>query len=537
MIRPRHILPLTVPIILCLSAVTLGGQTLKELLLTLDGEMSKAEQYVSQKESRIRVLEGILENGSIGPEEYYSTLSLLYDEYFSFKYEEAERILDRMDSLAGVASDGKKKLDVLFKRALLSTVGGNYLEARNCLEKIDSSSLAGQDALRYLNICQRFWTDYADYLYEGEEAKRDKIKRAAVYQDKILSMVPPSSVEGEKILVQKLTHSTDTKDFQKADSVNRALILKLGPQTHDYAIQAYYQALISEALGREEDRRMWLARSATTDIQTATKDNASAINLAKLLFADGDIDRAFRYSMFSLNDANFYDAYLRQWQISAIFPSIQESYSKLLQEQGKKDRRRFFVISVLALATLAALGFVLLLYKRQSEDRKKMERMNKALTQANTAKDQYLGLFLSMCSNYIGKMKGMQSSVRKKLLSEDYDELLSEVSSHKLIDSELQEFYNVFDQSFLKLYPNFVKEFNNLLQEDKRIILKEGELLNTELRIFALIRLGITQSSSIASFLRFSPNTIYNYRAQVKNAALGDRETFEQRVREIGGNL
>ena len=136
------------------------------------------------------------------------------------------------------------------------------------------------------------------------------------------------------------------------------------------------------------------------------------------------------------------------------------------------------------------------------------------LSEANAAKEEYLGLFLSMCSGYLDKLK-------KTISREQYD-------------AELKTFYKTFDTSFLQLYPTFVEDFNALLKEDCRISVKEGELLTTELRIFALIKLGITQSSHIASLLRYSVNTIYNYRAQIKNAALSDRENFEELVRNIG---
>jgi hypothetical protein len=119
-----------------------------------------------------------------------------------------------------------------------------------------------------------------------------------------------------------------------------------------------------------------------------------------------------------------------------------------------------------------------------------------------------------MCSGYLDKLK-------KTITRDQYE-------------AELKSFYKTFDTSFLTLYPNFVEDFNGLLKEDQRIVLKDGEMLNTELRIFALIKLGITQSSHIASLLRYSVNTIYNYRAQIKNAALTDRENFEELVRNIG---
>jgi hypothetical protein len=143
-----------------------------------------------------------------------------------------------------------------------------------------------------------------------------------------------------------------------------------------------------------------------------------------------------------------------------------------------------------------------------------LRQTNLALIEANAAKEEYLGLFLSMCSGYLDKLK-------KTLSREEYE-------------AELKNFYKTFDTSFLSLYPTFVNDFNTLLKEDSRVVLKDGELLNTELRIFALIKLGITQSSHIASLLRYSVNTIYNYRAQVKNAALSDRENFEDMVRKIG---
>jgi hypothetical protein len=143
-----------------------------------------------------------------------------------------------------------------------------------------------------------------------------------------------------------------------------------------------------------------------------------------------------------------------------------------------------------------------------------LKQTNLDLIEANAAKEEYLGLFLSMCSGYLDKLK--------KNLSRDQ------------FDAELKNFYKTFDTSFLSLYPTFVEEFNALLKEDSRIRLKDGELLSTELRIFALIKLGITQSSHIASLLRYSVNTIYNYRAQVKNAALENRENFEGTVRKIG---
>lgn len=222
-------------------------------------------------------------------------------------------------------------------------------------------------------------------------------------------------------------------------------------------------------------------------------------------------------------------------QIASTFPWIEEAYRNS-RELQLKDRNKYLMFtSLAAVLLLILLTFAVRLYRKRKRTAEEIEaknrqldsymksivsveddlrRTNLDLTEANAAKEEYLGLFLSMCSGYLDKL-------RKTLTREQYD-------------AELKNFYKTFDTSFLSLYPTFVEELNSLLTEEGRIVVKEGELLNTELRIFALIKLGITQSSHIASLLRYSVNTIYNYRAQVKNAALSDRDNFEENVRKIG---
>jgi len=214
---------------------------------------------------------------------------------------------------------------------------------------------------------------------------------------------------------------------------------------------------------------------------------------------------------------------------------IEKAYTDSKLERDRERKIMLNWISATALLLLVLFIFAIRLFFKTRMNSREIENKNKQLAEsyksieaaeeglkltnlklieANAAKEEYLGLFLSMCSGYLDKLK--------KALGRDQYE------------AELRNFYKTFDTSFLQLYPTFVEEFNSLLKEEERITLKDGESLNTELRIFALIKLGITQSSHIASLLRYSVNTIYNYRAQVKNAALSDRENFEETVRKIG---
>ena len=164
----------------------------------------------------------------------------------------------------------------------------------------------------------------------------------------------------------------------------------------------------------------------------------------------------------------------------------------------------------------------------------RLSELNLSIAEANMVKEEYIGLFLSMCSDYIDKIAHIQRRVRKGIKSGSIAELNREFPSSDIIDAEKEHFYEVFDSAFLNLYPNFVEEFNSLLEPDGQIELRKGERLNTELRIFARIRLGITDSSKIALLLHYSVNTIYNYRAKVKNRAKCDRDDFEHIIRTIG---
>jgi DNA-binding CsgD family transcriptional regulator len=160
--------------------------------------------------------------------------------------------------------------------------------------------------------------------------------------------------------------------------------------------------------------------------------------------------------------------------------------------------------------------------------------LNHELLESNRTKEEHIGFFLNLCSTYIDKLEDFRKFVHRKVTSGQHEELFKVTKSNHFFDSELKEFYNNFDNTFLHLFPNFVEDFNSLLMDNERFVIKMDELLTTELRIFALIRLGITDSSRIASFLRYSVNTIYNYRTRIRNKALVPRDDFERKVRMIG---
>jgi len=159
---------------------------------------------------------------------------------------------------------------------------------------------------------------------------------------------------------------------------------------------------------------------------------------------------------------------------------------------------------------------------------------NLKLNESNRVKDEYVGRFIHLCSFYIDRLDEMRKRVNKMVKSHDLDALVRFTGDSALRDNNLNELYEMFDTTFLHLFPNFVDDFNALLRPECRITPPAPGTLNTDLRIFALIRLGIEDSSRIAEFLHYSVNTIYNYRAKIKNGSIADRDTFESRVKSLG---
>lgn len=304
-----------------------------------------------------------------------------------------------------------------------------------------------------------------------------------------------------------------------------------------------------------DSAQVWFARSAMTDIQLAIRDNAALKSLANTLLDDDNIQRAMRYMRIVMDDARFFNSRLRPWQDALALHVIEEAYR--VRRQRMDAMYNIFVVSIGCFMLLALGGVVFVLRQnrklnlarlelQQANNRlnisnkdlqhinKRLAGLNSQISEANEVKEEYIGIFLTMCSEYIDKIIDSRRHVRRLLRDGRVDELRKEYSPTDGDSRELEEFYRNFDTTFLQLYPTFIEDFNSLLDKEARIEPKKGELLTTELRIFALIRLGINDSSKIAALLRYSVSTIYNYRSKIKGHTLVSRDDFEERIKTIG---
>ena len=311
----------------------------------------------------------------------------------------------------------------------------------------------------------------------------------------------------------------------------------------DIAKRRFLAYTLSESYQLQGDRaaqRYYLTLSAISDLQSSVKEYISLRKLALLLYEEGDINRAYDYMTCSMDDALSCNARSRTIEVTEIYPVIDKAYQL---KSAKKQRTIFLLfvgISLLAVCLIAAVIYVSrqmrkLTIARQelAEANAQLMSFNQILTETSLIKEAYIAQYINRCSIYIDKMDKYRRQLAKLASASKLDELFKMIKSDIFIETERREFYHEFDRTFLALFPDFVLAFNALLHEKDRIHPKSNELLTTELRLFALIRLGITDSTRIAEFLQYSVTTIYNYRSKIRNKAIGDKNEFEQQVMRI----
>ena len=337
---------------------------------------------------------------------------------------------------------------------------------------------------------------------------------------------------------------------------------KIEPGTHDQARQAHSIAQCYRRAGDYGMQKKYFAIAAIADACNGIKENAALRALAVVCYETDDIERAYRYIYRSMEDAMFANVSFRMVEISQIFPIIERAYQQKVQGQRNRLRWLTACIGLLSLSLLVAMLFVMRqmkklnktrmalseansqlkvlnesLKKSNEEARRANERIrefNRELSEANHLKETYISQFLTICSVYIRKLENYQNMLNKKALENRTAELYKMLKSRDMVEAELKELNSLFDTIFLDLYPTFIDDFNALMPESERFRPKNNELLNTELRIFALIRLGINDSSQIADFLHYSLATIYNYRTRGRNKALIPAADFEDAIMRIG---
>lgn len=520
------------------------------LLLKLDQAIKERPIYMEQKELKLAELKRQLHR-QIPDEERFAILGTLLDEYRSFNTdsalhmaEEREQIAIRLGNREYIDNARMNKADVL-------GMTGMYKEVMDLMRNIHIDRLSVDIHPYYYHIYRTVYGLMADYAVTAYE-KKLYTELTDKYRDSLLL------VNKDNLLIHTLIQSDQYNVRNEYDKAIRLLTDYLALQKdyeHDVAICAYTLSESYRLKGDKEKEKEYLIVSAMADMKTAVREYISLRKLAVLLYQEGDIERAYSYVKICMEDAAACNARLRKLEILEIFPIINDAYQQKTEKQQEQMKWALVSISLLSLFLLLAIFYVYKQMKKVAAARRKVIDANKRLKELNDElhlsnaqlkeanhsiaensylKEEYIGRYMDQCSVYLEKMDNYRRSLGKIAATGNVEELYKNIKSSKFIEGELKEFYTNFDNTFLQLFPTFVEDFNALLADDEQISLKAGERMNTELRIFALIRLGITDSVKIAQFLRYSVTTIYNYRTKVRNKAAGDRDLLEQEVMTIG---
>lgn len=532
-------------LLICLMLIVSGQraeaftkENVDGMLTMLDKAISEHGRYKDVREARIVRLKQQLSLVDTTSADFFRWNGEIYKEYQAYLCDSALHYLNRNLRWAERQRDKVRADETRLELVYLMASTGMYQEASELLGQVRRSALPDSLLAGYYRSSWRLYCE--SMLYTQDPSFRHRYRQQALcYEDSLRQVLDPNSALG---LEKAEAQWRGKGKWEEALEVNKVRMDRTKPDTPEYALVTYQRSLSSQwPYVDEEDEKYWLAVSALTDIRLAITDHASLWNLAERLYEEGDIERAYRYIRFSWAETNRYNARSRSLQTAGILSLIDLTYQALQEKQSEKLRLSLLLISTLTLLLVVAFFFISSQIKhlsvahrhlgqvngRLEETNEQLEQANSQLEMSNRIKEVYLGRFMSLCSVNVKRLEAYRKVVYNKVVTGQTNELLHMMDSRQVLDSGWRELYQNFDSAFLDLFPNFVEKFNEMLLPEERIVLRKTQLLNTELRIFALIRLGITDSSQIAEFLRCSVNTVYNYRATVKNRSRVPREDFE----------
>lgn len=409
------------------------------------------------------------------------------------------------------------------KIGLLSALAasGNFAEACGLCRELELCRLTPSQRIMLWKAARNLYSSMANYMGEDSPYGRTYTARYICYDDSLLSALPHTSYEWRFIRSERLVSEGR---YSEAGKELESLLDELPQESNTYGKAAYQMAMVYRNQGDETRFASYLAKAALSDVKGNVSDGWALPMLADWLYQHGQLDDAFLYINHSLAEAQEGNVRMRTAAIAAMMPAIDKAYRESL---NKSHNRMVLYLCLVAFLCAIAIALIVVLHKQiQSANRSKRKLAGTSRTLEN-----YLGNFVALCSSYASKLDSWQKMVVQKLTTGQGDDLLKAIKSGRLA-AENTGFHSAIDKAFLDLYPDFVDRINDLLRPDERIVVRREGVLPAEIRIYALLRLGVRETAQIASILQYSTNTVYAYRNKMRGKAIR-RDTFEQDVLTI----
>ena len=514
----------------CVQATTNAQQT----LMRLDSVLQKRNSYEEKKREELKSLYTLAAK-STTIEERYKAYSKLYEQYKSYQYDSAMVYAERCETIAQQLSNRNYVLEAGCMKAFCLLSAGLYKEAFDQMRLLKHNNVDPKYKELYYKMQVRLYYDIADY--NQSKAYRDNYcAQGHIYTDSLLTLLKPQSWEWYYAIGMR-----SLKKHNYTACIEPLLKTLSSPDIdlHTKAIVTSCLGWVYKELGDETQTIHYLALAAIYDNMSVTKENTALRVLGGFLYTRGEINKAIDYVQLSLEDANFYDARQRKIEIGNILPIIEQERLTMLQQQRNSMAIAAFVVICLLLGLIYGVWVIKKQMKKLHKAQEIIEEQNNSLVQsnmklneANKIKDEYIGRSFYLNAEYISKLEKLYKGIVRKIISRQFDSLRQSVNE-SVLESERKSMYSDFDETFLKLFPHFIDRYEQLFEPTTQRRSMLNEHLTTEMRIFALIRLGIQDSERIAKFLNYSVHTINTYKTRVKNKSWVENDLFEQKIMEI----
>ncbi len=526
----RFLIAISILFVCCSSY----GAESDSLLRVLDEIIPQRARYSDERRQRIATELRNLE-ASENDENCYGICRVLYSQYRSYRIDSALWVAERRLMAARNMHNHSKTTSASLNLAESHAHAGNYNEAIAILDTINRRAVESYHVNYLWNLYVSTYSKLArTAILSSHKLQYEQKSRS--YQDSLLAKIGDGDVTYHLILCEQLLNNGLIDDaLMKVEQLSQRFDFE-----HDASALCLMARVYCKS-GDKERAKECLAQASIVDIQRGIKEYVSLTELAKVLFEEGDVDRAYAYIKCSLEDASFCNAKNRTSEIMEIMPIINTAAREKEQAYTRRVRTYMIISLILAGALLAALLIVKKQLNRNSQISRNLDRtnadlveINERLKKSNAAKEVYINELFSRNSVYIEKLSKFRKNIYRLMATGQYEDVMQLTKSSRIESEEMKEFYAAFDEMFLSLYPNFKRDFNTMIAEKYHFDEREKSL-SPELRVMALMRLGI-DGSSIAEFLHYTPQTVYNYRSTIRGMLVVTKEEFDHKIRIIGRN-
>ena len=569
-------------LILCLlflySSTSLASPSTDSLISKLNQAIKSAQEYDNYKLIQIFKLKGFLNEPWKSDLEMQHKINLqLYNEYKYYNYDSALHYAKILQRQADEKNDYSLVIDSKLKEVFIILSAGMFKETFDVLNTIYIETVADSVKAEYYTLMGRAYLDLVDFNADSYSTQLYN-KKANLYLDSALLFLPSGSFDHNYYSALQFLKKGNS---DSALSKLLQLLEKKDLNQHQNALATSTIGGIYLEEGLKDKAIPYLIAASISDIKSSTKETLALLTLAGLIYEKGNIEESLLYIEKANADAAFYNARLRKVQVGTILPLIEGGMITTIKSQKEKLQVFLFALSILVLL-LGSFAMIILnqvkklkiaraklseanlrlqhtnhelvqvnelkeKYNAQlkiinnelheaNETKEKynlqLQKTNHQLSEAHKIKEEYIGYYFNLDTEYLAKTEKLITAIEKKLVERRWEEIKIILKTFDA-KKEKDELVKNFDKVFLRLFPNFVQQFNSLFKEEDKITLKEPQLLNTDLRIFALIRIGITENEKIAEILGYSINTIYAKKTKVRSKTIINKEEFERRIGEI----